>query len=122
MTLLPRSNPFRPDFEAPGPQVHVEKNNGIDFEERHFRDPLDDEDEDDEFSSYRYYESNKVLGKLYRAIDEREIFGHIQKRAAAEGIARQSSVLEEVWKYVLGKVQGIQWEYLLEWAQGIRAM
>lgn len=121
MSQLPRGNPWRPDFEAPGPHVYIEKE-GVSFEPPSFRDPLEDEDEDDEFSSFRYYESNKVLGKLYRAIDEREIFEEIQKRASAQGIARRSQIMDSVWKHVESRAKGIQWEYLMDEASDIRDM
>jgi len=122
MTRLPKSNPWRPDFEAPGPHVMIEKNNGIVFETKTFRDPLDQEDEDDEFTSYRYYESNKILGKLYRAIDEQAVFQDIQKRASADGFTSRSNIIDEVWCYVEKKVQGFQWEDQMEWAEDIRDM
>lgn len=121
MSLLPRGNPWRPDFEAPGPHITIEKNNGIVFEAKVFRDPLEQEDEDDEFTSYRYYESNKVLGKLYRAIDEHAIFAEIQKRSSDQFNTR-SNVIDEVWKYVQGKVQGFQWGDQMGWAWDIRDM
>lgn len=122
MTKLPKGNPWRPDFEAPGPHVTIEKNNGIVFETKPFRDPLDQEDEDDEFTSYRYYESNKILGKLYRAIDEQAVFQDIQKRASASGITSRSNIIDEVWRYVEKKVQGFQWEDQMDWASDIRDM
>ncbi|TVY45069.1 RNA-dependent RNA polymerase [Lachnellula subtilissima] len=122
MTKLPKGNPWRPDFEAPGPHVMIEKNNGIVFETKTFRDPLDEEDEDDEFTNYRYYESNKILGKLYRAIDEQAVFQDIQKRASADGTTSRSNIIDEVWSYVQKKVQGFQWEDQMEWAEDIRDM
>jgi RNA dependent RNA polymerase len=122
MSQLPRGNPWRPDFEAPGPHVMIEKNNGIVFEAKTFRDPLDQEDEDDEFTSYRYYESNKVLGKLYRAIDEQAIFQEIQNRTSAHGVSSRSTIINEVWKYVQKKVQGFQWKDQMDWAWDIRDM
>ncbi|TVY82362.1 RNA-dependent RNA polymerase [Lachnellula suecica] len=122
MSRLPRGNPWRPDFEAPGPHVTIEKNDGIVFESKKFRDPLEEEDEDDEFTNYRYYESNKVLGKLYRAIDEQKIFTEIQNRSAAHGASSRSTVIDEIWKYVQKKVRGFQWEDQKEWAWDIRDM
>ncbi|TVY46699.1 putative RNA-dependent RNA polymerase [Lachnellula occidentalis] len=122
MTKLPKGNPWRPDFEAPGPHVTIEKNNGIVFETKTFRDPLEQEDEDDEFTNYRYYESNKILGKLYRAIDEQAVFQEIQKRASANGITSRSNIIDQVWGYVEKKVQGFQWEDQMDWARDIRDM
>jgi hypothetical protein len=121
MSQMPPGNRYRPDFEAPGPHVFIEEG-GISFDAPVFEDPTEVEDEDDEFSTYRYYKSDKVLGKLYRAIDEREVFAQIQLRADAEGTARRSPIIDEVWKYVQKRVVGIQWEYLLDEAADIRDM
>ncbi|RDL29987.1 RNA-dependent RNA polymerase [Venustampulla echinocandica] len=122
MSRLPWCSPWRPDFEAPGPHVSIEKADGISFEPTGFRDPLEEEDNDDEYARYRYYESHKILGKLYRAIDEREIFDQIQKRAQPQGTDSRPSLMDEVWKYVQNKVRNIQWEYLKVWASDIRDM
>jgi hypothetical protein len=122
MSKLPRGNPWRPDFEAPGPHVTIEKNDGIVFESHTFRDPLEQEDEDDEFSSYRYYESHKVLGKLYRAIDEQAIFAEIQNRSAAHGASSRSTVIDRLWQYVESKVRGFLWRNQMEWAWDVRDM
>jgi hypothetical protein len=121
ISQMPRGNRYRPDFEAPGPHVLIEKG-GIKFDDPTFEDPMEIEDEDDEYSSYRYYESEKVLGKLYRAIDEREIFEQIQARADVNGNAQRSSVIDEIWKYVQKRAVGIQWEYLTNDAIDIRDM
>jgi hypothetical protein len=118
---MPAGNRYRPDFEAPGPHVFIEKG-GIQFDTPTFEDPLEIEDEDDEYSSYRYYESEKILGKLYRAIDEREIFEQIQARADVKDNVQRSSVIDGVWKYVQKRVVGIQWEYLMNDAADIRDM
>ena len=118
---MPRYNPYRPDFEAPGPHVIVEEREGICFEER--VDPGDVvEDEDDDFTKYRYYRSEKVLGKLYRAIDERKIFEGIKNRSANPEITRESTLIDSAWKYVLEQCALIQWEHKLDWARDIRDM
>ena len=52
MSQLPKYNNWRPDFLAPGPHVTIEKKDGLSFEETHYRD-LDDE-EDDEDSLPRF--------------------------------------------------------------------
>jgi hypothetical protein len=118
---MPAGNRLRPDFEAPGPHVFIEKG-GIQFDSATFEDPVEIEDEDDEYSSYRYYESENIIGKLYRAINEHEIFEQIQARADVKNNAQKSSVIDEVWKYVQKRVVGIQWEYLMNDAADIRDM
>lgn len=118
MSKFPKYTPWRPDFEAPGPHVTVEKKEGISFDEA--GDPDADGDEDDDFSRYRYYESDKVLGKLYRAIDEREIFNEIQQRARTDGGDNNYTVIHAVWEYIKQECRLIQWQHMREWARGIR--
>lgn len=83
--------------------------------------PDERNDEDDDFTTYRYYESNKVLGKLYRAIDERKIIEEIKDREA-RGIASVSTLIEVVWSMVQQECSLIQWEHLKEWAWEKRRM
>ncbi|KAL2060352.1 hypothetical protein VTL71DRAFT_9747 [Oculimacula yallundae] len=122
MSRLPRYNRWRPDFEAPGPHVVIEKKGGLSLEEIDNPDPDDVVDQDDDFSSYRYYESEKVLGKLYRAIDEREVFEHIKNRSLNPDISSESTVIDAVWDHVRTKCAGFQYSHHLEWARDIRAM
>jgi hypothetical protein len=120
MLRFPKRPKFRPDFEAPGPHVHILKLDGISLEDLEHTIRFGQEDEDDDMPRYRYYESPKILGKLYRAIDERAIFREIQRRE--DGLNSQSTVIGEVWKWVQKECVLIQWTHLLGWAQNIRAM
>lgn len=104
---------------APGPHVQIEKRDQISFEPPPRRDPKDDNDEDEEFTRFRYYESTKILGKLYRAIDERKIFEEIQDRSERSS-QHQSSLINDVWKYVQNQCQLILWEHKIEWARNLR--
>ncbi|CZS94939.1 related to RNA-directed RNA polymerase [Rhynchosporium graminicola] len=122
MSLLPRYNKWRPDFEAPGPHVNIEKQGGLSLEEIDDPDTDDPADEDDDFSKHRYYESSKVLGKLYRAIDEREIFEHIKRRSLNPDISSEATVIDSVWDHVRTKCALFQYSHHLEWARDIRAM
>lgn len=60
VTRIPKTPRYRPDFMAPTASTKVEK--GI---ER----PLEEEPPKGK-QRYRYYESDRILGKLYRAVDE----------------------------------------------------
>ncbi len=122
MSKMPRFDPWRPDFEAPGPHIKIEKLSGVKFEPPDTRDLDEQGDEDDDFSTYRYYESNKILGKLYRAIDEREIFQSIKRRALMHGTTTTSTVIDDVWTWAQKACRLIEWEYHKEWAETIRDM
>jgi hypothetical protein len=119
---MPKYNPWRPDFEAPGPHVRIENKHGISFDDPDDRDPGDLGDEDDDFSHYRYYESTKILGRLYRAIDERQIFKDIKRRASSQSVTSRTTVIDEVWSYVQRTCKLIQWEHHRDWAKDIRDM
>jgi hypothetical protein len=121
MSKMPKYNRWRPDFEAPGPHVTIEKMEGIRFDMTPSRtvDDLQDDDDDD-FTNYRYYESKKVLGRLYRAIDERKIFEEIQQRSTIDGSTNTSTLIQTVWKYVQRQCHLIQYEHHMQWARDIR--
>lgn len=103
---------FRPDFMAPSPRVHIEQK---DFATVAVE--ADFEPESDAFlllddqRHTRYYESSKVLGKLYRRIDERGFYkpGPVK-----------SKVMESVFAYVERATQGVQWSTYSDVARDIR--
>ena len=57
---------------APGPQAHLVDRSEIELEM--FKLPEIDDDDDDSGPRYQYYKSEKLLGHLYRAVDERKIW------------------------------------------------
>ncbi|KAL3481235.1 RNA dependent RNA polymerase-domain-containing protein [Aspergillus californicus] len=63
---------YRPDFLAPGPQAYVHDKEEIKLEPYY----IHPHPNDDEGSGpvYKYYRSEKILGQLYRAIDEHKIW------------------------------------------------
>ncbi|PLB44105.1 RNA-directed RNA polymerase QDE-1 [Aspergillus steynii IBT 23096] len=72
MREIPRMNNFRPDFLAPGPRVSLQGKTRMNFEELVSHPAYNDEDDLDE--RRLYYRSEKILGKLYRAVDEKDIW------------------------------------------------
>ena len=58
---------------APGPQAHIYEKSEVELDQDVLQ-PTYDEDEDDSGPPRKYYKSEKILGKLYRAIDERKIW------------------------------------------------
>ncbi|KAI0401535.1 RNA dependent RNA polymerase-domain-containing protein [Xylaria palmicola] len=72
MASLKRTN-YRPDFIAPAPPANIVDKTEIRFEPL----PVEEDgiDEDDESGPrHKFYKSDKILGKLYRAIDEKKIW------------------------------------------------
>ncbi len=122
MTKLPKYSPWRPDFEAPGPYVTIAAKDGINFDAPSSRDADAIGDDDDDFANYRYYKSDKILGKLYRAIDERKLFEEIKQRSAASAINSRnpSTLINAVWNYVQSTTRLIQWQHKKDWARDLR--
>ncbi|KAL8727230.1 MAG: hypothetical protein Q9166_006194 [cf. Caloplaca sp. 2 TL-2023] len=121
MTKTPRSSNIRPDFQAPGPRVLVEKT--ITVEGLEGQDEDEDEDEIEvveEAPATRYYKSEKVLGKLYRAIDEHDFFEEIQRHSRSVPKPQGISLAEEVWKYVREKTALIEYTHYLPFARDIK--
>jgi hypothetical protein len=78
-------------------------------------------------ASFIYYESDKVLGHLFRAIDEKQVWKEMQEnsRAGAEndsefGRLLRPSVLEKVWQYVERKCDLMYEDPYLDWARSVR--
>ena len=67
----------------------------------------------------RYHESPKVLGKLYRDINEHKFLEQLQKQAKSFSVPNQD-VIGTVWNYVRGQCTLIQWEQHLGIANDIK--
>ncbi|KAI9782141.1 MAG: hypothetical protein M1835_004106, partial [Candelina submexicana] len=125
ISRLPKYPPFRPDFLATGPRADIVS--GVTLEdlwaeqEATLSDP-EDEDQAGQGPKFKYYESRKILGKLYRAIDEREFLKSLQRQAAnaSEDTRGAQGVLQGVWQHVLKETALIQWRHHVEWARDVR--
>ena len=122
---MPRAPFIKPDFHAHGPRVLI--NNIVNLEAGEH--PYDvqaqyDVEELDDISQppIRYYPSHKVLGKLYRAIDEQKFFEEIQThpRHLGKSLPAQRNLLHRVWKYVEEKTALIQWQHYENFAREIK--
>lgn len=85
MKDLPRTNRFRPDFLSPGPIAHLHDRDEILMEQYRAPDPSE-ELEHGEAPRFKYYRSDKILGELYREVDEEKIWHHdVHRRIASKG-------------------------------------
>ena len=92
-----------------------------------FRGPAD-QDEEDEFRDFEnfepqqiaYYESPRILGKLYRAINEHKFLNDLQKQADELSSQPDHAMIGRVWNYVRRECMLIQWEHLLPVARDIK--
>jgi hypothetical protein len=100
MADIPQHDRYRPDFMAPSPRVVVSQSGHLDIEE-------DDDSEEDAFAdldserrTIRYYESNKVLGQLYRNIDEQHFLSRIHFDRRAVTAASEVDVMDILLRYI----------------------
>lgn len=124
MSQCPRVDMIRPDFMANGPRVIVEKKGAV-FQDEDEDDLLDDDDAvgalDPDFKTFRYYESERVLGQLYRAIDEKKIFQEMQRYATeTKSHLGGLNLMDQVWAYVLREAALIQWDGYKPLARSIK--
>lgn len=87
---------YRPDFLSPAPPANIKDRTEICFEEL-ANIERDEEDEDDvEGPNYLTYRSEKINGKLYRAIDEEKIWYHDIKTSTVRSRAIWDQLLEHL--------------------------
>ncbi|KAI1769919.1 RdRP-domain-containing protein [Hypoxylon cercidicola] len=109
---------FRPDFLAPAPPANIVDRTEIVFEAPKAP-ALEDEDEESG-PKYKFYKSIKVLGKLYRAIDEKKIWKeNIHRTERSQGTA----VWDQLFRYITiqcEKLGDVNWRPNLDEARRIR--
>ena len=116
MKKMPRYIPVRPDFMAPGLHMKIEKKEGLLLE--HATSQANSVEDDPDFTPYRYYESNKILGKLFRAVDEHDIFADLHKYRTS--FPTSVPLLDRVWNYVDRMCRSFDWHAYLDEAKSIR--
>ncbi|RDA84822.1 hypothetical protein CP532_3158 [Ophiocordyceps camponoti-leonardi (nom. inval.)] len=81
---MPPGQRIRPDFLAPAPPVKMYEFGQI----AHIEDEYADKDEDDDGmgpTRYKYYMSEKILGHLYRGVDEQKIWNEDIHKTVKKG-------------------------------------
>lgn len=125
MTKLPRYDRLRPDFMAPSPRVIVSGSGYLALEEEDDVEEPAFEGLDTERRPIRYYQSKKVLGSLYRAIDEYQFLEKIQRdrEEVQSAVAQPNGLINTILKYMLRQARhyGILYDHHLELARDIRA-
>lgn len=123
MKECPRYEKYRPDFMAMSPRIVVSDQGHLELEEE------DDENDtafdglDAERRPYRYYKSTKVLGQLYRSIDEGRFLAKMQEKRSLVTSKAPYNALEALLKYMrkLASQYGILYDHHQELARAIRA-
>lgn len=121
LSLLPRSPRWRPDFLSPGAQITIHDKAVIAMDE-HVAAPQGNEDDEDSEDGprHRYYASDKILGQLYRAVDEQNIWTHdIRMTVAASGPSFWDQLLTGLEGRV-GAIGRVEWQHRSAEAHRIR--
>lgn len=115
---LPKPPKWRPDFLAPGPQVSIYKKTDIELDSYV---PQQDEDEEDEDGPrHRYYFSDRVLGKLYRAVDEERIWNEDIRQVLPRGGASFWDELITRFQERVKSIGEIEWGHRSDEAHRLR--
>ncbi|GAW26480.1 putative RNA-dependent RNA polymerase [Rosellinia necatrix] len=64
---------YRPEFMAPAPPANIVDKTEIQFETP-IAPSIEEDEDDDTGPQHKFYKSDKILGKLYRAINEKKIW------------------------------------------------
>ncbi|KAL2195585.1 RNA dependent RNA polymerase-domain-containing protein [Corynascus similis CBS 632.67] len=109
---------WRPDFLAPGPSVIIRDKSTISLHEHSVPRDLEDED-DEEGPQHRYYESDKILGRLYRAVDEQKIWSEDIRMKIKAGSSSFWDQLQTALARRVSDIGPIRWQHRSDQARGI---
>ncbi|KAF1936008.1 RdRP-domain-containing protein [Clathrospora elynae] len=125
MAEIPRgSDHIRPDFMAPGANLVINDLGAAELEELE-QDDIDDPDGvsvlDADKARNRYYRSNKILGVLYRNIDEKKFFDRMKNDFESfRHTWGGESLVQKLQRYVGRETVGVQWEHHWDFAEQLR--
>jgi hypothetical protein len=123
--LIPRGmDHFRPDFMAPGSDLVINELGAAELAELE-EDDIDNPDSvsvlDADKSRIRYYRSDKILGLLYRAIDEKKFFDKMKRDFEAfQRCWGGESLVQKLKRYIIRETQGLLWEHHWDFAEQLR--
>ncbi|KAL1800749.1 hypothetical protein ACET3X_001091 [Alternaria dauci] len=125
MNLIPRGvDHVRPDFMAPVSNLFINNMGAAELEELE-GDDIDNPDGvsvlDPDKARNQFYRSDKILGVLYRDIDEKTFFASLKNdfRTSRRHLVGESLV-QKLERYVLREIQGVQWEHHWDFAEELR--
>ncbi|KIW30891.1 uncharacterized protein PV07_02583 [Cladophialophora immunda] len=107
---IPRSPEYRPDFMAPSASTKVEK--GIKRPEETAL--------PDGRHRYRYYESDRILGRLYRAVNEDTFFEDLEDDASSLFSKAATNVLGDIRDWVVTHISSTRVQAFLTRAREVR--
>ncbi|KAL2174451.1 RNA dependent RNA polymerase-domain-containing protein [Thermothelomyces heterothallicus CBS 202.75] len=112
------SSAWRPDFLAPGPSITVHDKSNISLDDHVVQEDSDSEDEEGQ-PRYGYYKSERIIGQLYRAVDERKIWSKdIKMIIKARGPSFWDEMLAAL-KQRVSEIGPVEWRHRSNQALGI---
>jgi hypothetical protein len=120
MDSLPRSQKWRPDFLAPGPQIVIHDKSAITMGQYDATQENEDDDDDESGRRHRFYRSNKILGHLYRAVEEEKIWAEDIRVAVATKSPSFWDQLLAAIKQRVSAIGPVEWEHRSAEAHRIR--
>ena len=105
---------------APGPRVKVEDK--IELIQSIVDSPEPDDEDAGEPAQTRYYKSTKVIGQLYRAIDETAFINELRDAAGEDLDPNAPDIFRSLWLYVQRETAVLQWAHHISTAKEIKEM
>lgn len=115
---------LKPDFMARAPRILLD--NMVKLDDKDV-DVIPDDDPvynlDLQSQPARYYESPKVLGQLYRALDETRLVHEMKNMypSLLDHDNSEASVLEQAWIIVQRNADLVHWKHLLPQVRHLKA-
>ncbi|KAK3387915.1 RNA dependent RNA polymerase-domain-containing protein [Podospora didyma] len=121
MSKLPKANRWRPDFLAQGPGIHFHSKSDMMVLDEH----IHQEDDEDMIIGaaprHRFYVSDKVLGRLYRAVDESKIWQEdIRMKVPMGGASFWDQTITALTLRVRDTIGDVEWKHRSAEAKRIR--
>ena len=115
---------IRPDFMAPGTNLIINEIGAAELAELE-GDDIDDPDGvsvlDADKARNRYYRSDKILGVLYRDIDEKKFFEKMKDdHAMYQRKWGGESLVQKLKRYIIRQTIGVQWKHHWDFAEQLR--
>ncbi|KAL2265115.1 hypothetical protein VTJ83DRAFT_6215 [Remersonia thermophila] len=120
LSQLPRGLKWRPDFLAGGRPITIHDKSVVDMEEKLKSLGIEDDEDEGDGPRHKYYASDRILGLLYRAVDEDRIWADDIKTAVPEtgsGFWEHFTRTAETWASTFGPVD---WRRRADEARQIR--
>jgi hypothetical protein len=119
LSQLPRSTKWRPDFLAPGPSIMIHDKSAIAMDDHVASQDKDGDDDDDDGPRHRYYGSDKILGQLYRAVEEQKIWAEDIRLTVTAGGPPFWDQLLTALKERVSNIGSVEWQHRSQEAHGI---